>query len=158
MNILVLSAANAARSLMLEALLNDMSRGRITAYSAAPTPAEAPHPHTLDLLRGDDIDADDLYPKSWEEFSGPKAPEVDVAIFLDAETAALKHPTFAGDPIEVTWPIEDMKALDEGAQPQAIADTYAILQKRVSAFLKHGPETLDQGELKQVLKRLAKVV
>lgn len=51
-NVLFLCTGNPARSIIAEAIMNREGMGKFKAYSAGSKPGAAPHPYTLDLLRG----------------------------------------------------------------------------------------------------------
>ncbi|MCA0920751.1 arsenate reductase ArsC [Pseudooceanicola nanhaiensis] len=152
MNILVLCTGNSARSILLEAILNDRAAGRVTAYSAGSDPTGAIEPQALALLAENDIDTRDLRSKSWEEFADDDAPEMDLVLTLCSDAAAQTCPVWPGAPVRAHWAIPDPTPGDDAA----FAAAYATLDRRASALLKHGIEIMDAGELKATLNRIAK--
>ena len=152
MNILVLCTGNSARSILLEAILNDRASGRVTAYSAGSHPTGEIEPQALPLLAENDIDTRDLRSKSWDEFAGDDAPEMDLVITLCAETAGETCPVWPGAPVRAHWGLPDPATGGDAAYGAA----YATLDRRASALLKHGIEIMDAGELKATLNRIAK--
>jgi arsenate reductase (thioredoxin) len=54
--ILFVCVHNAGRSVMAEALLNELADGRVEAISAGTVPQEAPHPEVVEAMREVDID------------------------------------------------------------------------------------------------------
>ena len=82
LSVLFLCTHNSARSILAEALLNHLGRGRIVAHSAGSTPrAEGrPNPLALRTLEEAGIDTAGLRSKSWDEFIGGNAPPVDLVI------------------------------------------------------------------------------
>ncbi|MWB77430.1 arsenate reductase ArsC [Pseudooceanicola sp. 216_PA32_1] len=156
MNILVLCTGNSARSILLESILNDLGQGRVTAYSAGSNPAGAVHPQSLKLLEELDHDTSHARSKSWDEFAGPDAPEMDVVITVCASAAGETCPIWPGAPVRAHWGVEDPAALPEDAWDSGFRAAYDKLRTRAEALLKHPVETLDPGELKAVLDRIGK--
>ncbi len=81
-NVLFLCTRNSARSIMAEAILEKIGRGRFHAYSAGSEPAPAPMPEVLERLQAMGHDIRDLRSKSWNEFTGPNAPRMDFVLTL----------------------------------------------------------------------------
>ena len=89
-NVLFICTRNSARSIMAEAILEKIGRGRFNAYSAGSDPARAPMPEVLDRLEIMGHDVSRLRSKSWNEFTRPDAPRMDFVLTLcdpaDGET------------------------------------------------------------------------
>ena len=82
-NVLFLCTHNSARSIMAEALLEKIGRGRFHAYSAGSDPARAPHAGGHRTAAGARATTcRSLRCKSWDEFTGPNAPRMDFVIAL----------------------------------------------------------------------------
>src|SRR3974377_670341 len=76
-NVLFLGRANAARSVMAEAILNREGMGRFRAFSAGRNPGSEIHPCAVDLLAKMSFEVGALRPKTWLEFVGPDAMPLD---------------------------------------------------------------------------------
>jgi arsenate reductase (thioredoxin) len=95
-NILILCTGNSARSILGEAILADKGAGRIAAFSAGSKPKGVPHSGALRLLARKGIDASAFRSKNWDEFTGPDAPRIDLAITVCGNAAGETCPLFIG--------------------------------------------------------------
>ncbi|HSQ92294.1 MAG TPA: arsenate reductase ArsC, partial [Nitrospiraceae bacterium] len=68
LNVLVLCTGNSCRSIMAEALINNLGRDRYRAWSAGSVPAGYVHPKSIETLQRYDIDPGQPRSKSWDEF------------------------------------------------------------------------------------------
>jgi len=159
MNVLVLCTGNSARSILGEALLNRLGAGRITAFSAGSQPKGAVHPGALRLLRAQGIDTADFRSKSWNSFTGPTAPAIDLVITVCGNAAGEACPIFPGTPIRAHWGLPDPAAVtgDEGAVDAAFAQTWAWLEMRVAALLDLPFETMDRTALEARLAAIGEM-
>ena len=113
-NVLILCTANSARSIMAEALLNQLSAlddGAVTAYSAGSRPRGAVHPVALQVLSEHGIDTRALRSKSWDEFALSSAPAMDVVITVCDSAAGEACPLWPGVPARVHWGLPDPAAV-----------------------------------------------
>ncbi|OWU84935.1 arsenate reductase [Oceanicola sp. 22II-s10i] len=156
MNILVLCTGNSARSILLEAILNDLGGGRVQAYSAGSKPAGAVHPQSLKLLEEMDHDTSDARSKSWDEFAGRDAPEMDMVITVCGSAAGETCPVWPGAPVRTHWGVEDPAALPEDDWEDGFRAAYDKLRARAEALLKFPVETMEPGTLKATLDRIGR--
>ncbi|WP_137700504.1 arsenate reductase ArsC [Marimonas lutisalis] len=157
MNILVLCTGNSARSILLEALLNRLGNGRVTAFSAGSQPAGAVHPQSLKLLGEKGYDLSGLRSKSWDEFAGPDAPKMDAVITVCASAAGETCPIWPGVPVRAHWGVDDPAAAQEPEWQDAFDRAYGILERRAQALLDLPVEDMEAGELKLHLDRIGEV-
>ncbi|HQR97631.1 MULTISPECIES: arsenate reductase ArsC [unclassified Polaromonas] len=73
LNVLFLCTHNSARSVLAEATLNHIGKGRFQAFSAGSSPREnqQPNPLALQVLQNAGIATEGLRSKSWDEFGQP---------------------------------------------------------------------------------------
>ena len=136
-NILVLCTGNSARSILGEELFNQLGGGRISAFSAGSKPKGAPHPGALRLLAAKGIDPARFRSKSWLEFTGPAAPQIDLVITVCGNAAGEACPVFPGAPLRAHWGLPDPADATGGmAKVDALfAETWRLLELRVQAML-----------------------
>lgn len=133
MNILILCTGNSARSIIGEALVSAMPG--FTGYSAGSSPKEEPHPMALGVLEAKGHDVSGFRSKSWDEFAGPDAPQMDVIITVCDNAAGETCPYWPGHPVVVHWGLPDPADVEEMSfQRAAFEDTYARLKKRLKAL------------------------
>lgn len=152
-NALVLCTGNSARSILGEALLNTLGKGRIRAYSAGSHPKGEPNPGALRLLKRKGIDTRFARSKSWDEFTLPGAPELDLVFTVCDNAAGETCPIWPGAPLTGHWGIPD--PADVTKPVEAVDEAFELawkrLEKRISAFLTIEFEKLDQTALKKEL-------
>lgn len=136
-SVLVLCTGNSARSILGEALFAKRGEGRIAAYSAGSKPKRDPHPGALRRLAAEGIETVPFRSKSWNEFTGPDAPEIDLAITVCGNAAGEACPVFPGTPLRAHWGLPDpADATGSDAEiDAAFAETWRLLDMRVRAFL-----------------------
>ena len=145
-HVLFLCTGNSARSILAETILNHKGKGRFRAFSAGSHPSGRVHPAAIDLLQKLNHSVASLRSKSWEEFSGPKAPEIDFVFTVCGSAAAEVCPVWPGQPLSAHWGLPDPAAV-EGAEDEvhfAFADTYRMLEHRISRLVNLPLESLDR--------------
>ena len=148
-NVLVLCTGNSARSILGEALLAERGAGRIAAFSAGSRPRGEPHPGALRLLARQGIDTGRFRSKSWNEFTGPQAPPVDLAITVCGNAAGEACPVFPGTPLRAHWGLPDPADVtgSEAEVDAAFEQCWRWLDMRVAALLALPFETMDRADL-----------
>jgi arsenate reductase len=158
-NVLFLCTGNSARSVMAEALLNMTGQGRFRAFSAGSDPKGAVNPNTIALLRSLGYDTSSLRSKSWTEFAGPGAPNLDF-IFTVCDSAARETcPVWPGRPITAHWGVPDPAAV-EGSPPEiaaAFRAVYRMLARRIELFVALPIGSLERMALERKLAEIARV-
>lgn len=159
-NVLFLCTGNSARSIIAEAIMNREGRGRFKAFSAGSKPGPAPHPYTLDLLKDLNHDTGFARSKSWDEFAGPDAPQMDFVFTVCDNAAAEECPFWPGHPVTAHWGLPDPVKVEgpEAVRRAAFSETYRLLRSRISAFVSQPIELLDRMALKRNLDDIGKII
>lgn len=153
-NVLFLCTGNSARSVIGEALLNKLGEGRFKAYSAGSFPKGNVHPMAISILDGLGFDTDGLRSKSWDEFSGPGAPEFDFIFTVCDNAAGETCPVWIGHPMTAHWGIEDPAAVEGEGQREAFLTALRYLRNRIALFLALPMDGIDEMALKTRLKQI----
>lgn len=145
-NVLFICSGNSARSIIAEALANSLGHGRLRAFSAGSQPMGAIHPMALSVLEGAGLSTAGLRSKSWDEFSGPDAPHMDLVITVCNRAAQETCPTWPGHPVTARWNVEDPVQAPGGPEEVRRAFSHAmhVLQQRISLLLALRAEALER--------------
>ena len=121
-NVLFLCTHNSARSILAEAVLNRIAKGRFKAYSAGSSPREnqQPNPMALEVLRAAGIPTEGLHSKSWDEFGKADAPRMDLVITVCDYAAGEVCPYWPGQPATAHWGYADPSEI-EGTEDEKLA-------------------------------------
>ncbi|MGK6314501.1 arsenate reductase ArsC [Neorhizobium sp. DT-125] len=157
-NVLFLCTGNSARSIIAEAILNRVGAGKFKAYSAGSHPKGEVHPYTIDLLKGLNYSTAFARSKDWDEFAAPGAPEMDFVFTVCDNAAHETCPAWPGQPMTAHWGVPDPAAA-EGEEPErrfAFAETYRMLNNRISIFTSLPMATLDKLALQKRLDEIGR--
>jgi arsenate reductase len=157
-NVLFLCTGNSARSIMAEAVLNRMGKGRFKAFSAGSHPTGIVNPHALEALQANGNGIEGLRSKSWDEFAAPGAPQMDFIFTVCDKTAAEQCPVWPGKPISAHWGIEDPAAF-HGPEEKVRAKFRSVLShlsRRIELFLALPTENLRESSLRDELSRIGR--
>ena len=157
-NVLFLGTRNSARSIMAEAILNDIGQGRFRAFSAGSEPLPTgPLPEVMAQLKSMGHDVSGLRSKSWDEFTGSDAPRMDFVIALCDTLNLQACPDFEGTHVTAAWPLPDPAKFSGTAIERAtlLNELYAALHRRLSIFTSLSFSALDRMALKARLDELA---
>lgn len=158
-NVLFLCTHNSARSVLAEAILNRLGEGRFRGYSAGSFPKGKVNPLAVELLDKLGHPTGGLRSKSWDEFAGPGAPEMDFVITVCDQAAGETCPVWPGHPISAHWGLPDPSAVtgsDEDRR-QAFRQTYFAFQNRIRTFVSLPLGKLDRLAMKQKLQDIGRV-
>lgn len=153
-NVLFLCTGNSARSILGEALLNELGKGRFRGYSAGSHPKGEVHPLAIEVLKANEIPTDGLRSKSWDEFAGPDAPTMNFVFTVCDNAAGETCPIWPGRPMTAHWGIEDPAAVDgpEFRRRAAFEDAFRFMRNRIEAFVSLPLQSIDNMALAARLK------
>ncbi|CAN7419175.1 arsenate reductase ArsC [Acidovorax sp. LjRoot194] len=158
LNVLFLCTHNSARSILAEALLNDMGTSRFTAYSAGSSPREnqQPNPLGLQVLQNAGISTEGLRSKNWDEFAAPGAPHMDLIITVCDNAAGEVCPIWPGHPATAHWGYADPSE-GEGTDAQkleAFRQTLHAMKRRLELLVSLPEEKLAKTTLQSTARQL----
>ena len=155
-NVLFLCTGNSARSILAEALLNHLGKGRFHAFSAGSFPKGQVHPMSLQLLRSLKLPTAGLRSKSWDEFAGPGAPVMDFVFTVCDQAAGEVCPVWPGQPVTAHWGVPDPAAVvgSETQRMNAFRAACHVLETRIRLFTSLRLERLDRAAAKREADRI----
>lgn len=155
-NVLFVCTHNSARSIMAEALLQKIGKGKFNAYSAGSDPARRPQPEVIERLSKLGHDVSRLRCKSWHEFTGPDAPRMDFVIALCDTPRGQTCPDFGEKFVTGAWPLPDPVDFrgSETERATLLNELYAMIRRRIEIFTSLPFATLDKMALKARLDEI----
>lgn len=158
-NVLFLCTGNSARSIIAEAILNKIGKGRFRAFSAGSQPKGAINPYTINLLQRLGYETASLRSKSWNEFAKPGAPQFDFIFTVCDSAAGEACPVFPGKPTTAHWGIPDPAEANGSPAEIAVAfsDAYRMLSRRIDVFAALPLNSLDALSLETKLREIGRM-
>ena len=160
LNVLFLCTHNSARSILAEALLNHIGKGKFKAFSAGSSPAEnqTPNPMAIATLEKASISTEGLSSKSWDVFATPDAPHMDLVITVCDNAAGEVCPYWPGQPATAHWSYADPSetvGTDE-QKLEAFKQTLHQIKRRLELFTSLPLTSLSKLALEKTARDLAK--
>jgi arsenate reductase (thioredoxin) len=159
LNVLFLCTHNSARSILAEAMLNHLGKGRFKAYSAGSSPREnqKPNPLALETLRHAGLPIDGLRSKSWDVFAQADAPKMDLVITVCDNAAGEVCPYWPGQPATAHWGYADPSEVQGGDDQKraAFLQTLHLIRKRLEIFVNLPERSLSRLSIEQTARDLA---
>jgi arsenate reductase len=155
-NVLFLCTGNSARSIMAEALVTTMGKGRFKGFSAGSKPGGKVNPYAIEQVKKIGYPVDNLRSKSWDEFAGPNAPYMDFIITVCDNAAGETCPYWPGFPATAHWGFEDPAAVEGSDEEKraAFEKIFKQIMSRMSTFVNLPIAMLDQRAIQQEIKKI----
>ena len=160
LNVLFLCTHNSARSIIAEAIMNRLGAGRFRGFSAGSAPRGTVHPYAIGMLHQQGYDAGALRSKSWDEFAGPGAPEMDFVFTVCDNAANEVCPFWPGQPVTAHWGVPDPSAAEgnEAEKRYAFADCHLMLYQRIGVFVNLPLASLTAIALKEQVAAIGRMI
>ena len=155
-SVLFLCTGNSARSIMAEALVTTMGKGRFRGFSAGSFPGGTVNPFAIELVRPTGYPTDNLRSKSWDEFAAADAPQMDFIITVCDDAAGEVCPIWPGHPLSAHWGFEDPAAV-QGSDEEKRAAFHEIFRQiisRLSIFVNQPEAMLDKNAIHLEMKKI----
>ncbi|MDR2876152.1 MAG: arsenate reductase ArsC [Methylobacillus sp.] len=158
-NVLILCTGNSARSIMAEALINTMGKGRFRAYSAGSAPTGKVNPFAVEKVQSLNYPVENLRSKSWDEFAAADAPKMDFIITVCDNAAGEVCPIWPGQPMSAHWGFEDPAAAQgtDEEKRRAFDKVFRLMLTRVRLFVDLPLSILDRAATKRELTDIGKI-
>ena len=119
-------------------------------------PKGEPHPHAIKLLISLGYDTSRFRSKSWDEFAQPGAPKLDFIFTVCDNAAGEVCPVWPGQPMTAHWGVPDPAAVtgSDAEIAAAFAETYRLMNNRISAFVNLPLASIDRLSLTNRLKEI----
>jgi arsenate reductase len=155
-NVLFLCTGNSARSIMAEALVTTMSKGRLKGFSAGSKPNGRVNSFAIEQVKKTGYPIDTLRSKSWDEFAAPDAPHMDFIITVCDNAAGEECPYWPGHPTSAHWGFEDPAAV-EGTDEEkraAFEKVFKQIMGRMNSFVTLPVHMLDKHAIQKEMKNI----
>jgi arsenate reductase (thioredoxin) len=153
MKILYICTHNRCRSILSEAITNQIAGDEIEAKSAGSQPAGEVHPLSLKYLAQTGYAINDLKSQSWDDFEDFQP---DVVVTVCDSAAGEACPLYLGNSLKVHWGLSDPSKI-EGDEPQIEQAFLACIDEiaqRVQKLKSIAAQNLNKDALKQALAEI----
>jgi protein-tyrosine-phosphatase len=157
LRVLFVSRRNTARSLMAEAVLDRIGKGRFEALSAGVERHDDVDPLTARLLASSGYKLTSPRPKLLTDVAPEAAASLDFIFTLCDSAHGEPLPEWVGHPISAHWSCEDPALIegDEVGRALGYARVLAGIERRITIFAQLPFESLDRTSLQHHVDRIA---
>lgn len=157
-NVLFVCTGNSARSIMAEALLTTMGKGRFKGFSAGSHPSGTVNPLAIEQLASTGYPVEQLRSKSWDEFSGSEAPHMDFIFTVCDNAAGEVCPFWPGHPVSAHWGFEDPAAAvgTDEQKREVFHKIFRQIMTRVNIFLSLPLHMLEKNAIQSEVTAIGK--
>jgi arsenate reductase (thioredoxin) len=152
-NVLFLCTGNSSRSILAEAILNKKGPPNFHSFSAGSHPAWYINAYALKQLAGAGLPTEGLRSKSWDEFEGPGAPQMNFVITLCDSAAREVCPVWPGQPVTAHWGMPDPGYATD--LDRSFRDAFVTLDRRISLLLSLPLASLSTLAMQQQVRGIA---
>lgn len=155
-NVLFLCTGNSARSIMAEALVTTMGKGRFKGFSAGSKPGGTVNPFAIEMVKKTGYPLENLRSKSWDEFAAPDAPRMDFIITVCDNAAGEVCPCWPGHPATAHWGFEDPASVadTDDEKRRAFERIFGQIMTRMKTFVDLPVERLEKHVIQQELRKI----
>lgn len=155
-NVLFLCTGNSARSIMAEALVTTMGKGRFKGFSAGSKPGGKVNPFAIEQVKKTGYLVDNLRSKSWDDFARPDAPHMDFIITVCDNAAGEACPFWPGHPATAHWGFEDPAAVEgtDEKKRAAFEKIFKQIMARMNTFVSLPIAMLDKHVIQKEIQRI----
>lgn len=155
LKVLYICTHNRCRSILSEAITNELSDGSIVAYSAGSQPAGAVHPLSLGYLQERGLSTEGLQSQSWDDYESMRP---DVVITVCDSAANETCPVWFTDAVTAHWGLPDPSKLttSEHEIRSAFFAVMLTIENRVKKMLSLDIANLTGAELKTALEAISR--
>ncbi len=154
-NVLFVCTGNSARSILAEALMNELGRAKgFHAFSAGSQPRGEVNAWALQTLADHRLPTQGYRSKSWEEFARPDAPTLHFVFTVCDQAAGEVCPVWPGQPMTAHWGMPDPASVQgsDAVVRKAFIDTFVTLQRRIQLLLSLPLASLDLLAIKREIR------
>lgn len=155
-HVLFLCTGNSARSIMAEALVTTMGKGRFKGYSAGSKPGGKVNPFAIEQVKKTGYPVEHLRSKSWDEFAVPDAPQMDFIITVCDNAAGEACPVWPGHPATAHWGFEDPAAVDgsDDEKRAAFEKIFRQIMARMDNFVSLPLHVLEKNAIQHEIRKI----